>query len=183
MSKVCIGIPLTDSVKVETLRSIVANLQNGEKRDFITQSSCNVILNRNKLAERAIERGATHLFFVDSDMDFPAHTINQLLFHNKPVVGVWSHLRKVPPTVAVKMFESGAKPDSVFECKAVGTGLMLIDLDVFKKIEKPWFQFEYDGIELKKGEDVYFCDKVREAGFSVWCDPQLDIGHIGSYRY
>ena len=183
MSKVCIGIPLTDSVKVETLRSIVANLQNGEKRDFITQSSCNVILNRNKLVELAMERGATHLFFVDSDMDFPPNTIEQLLSHSKPVVGVWSHLRKIPPTVTVKMFKESSKPDHVFECKAVGTGLMLIDLDVFRKIDKPWFQFEYDGIELKTGEDVYFCDKVREAGFSVWCDPTLDVGHIGGYRY
>ena len=33
------------------------------------------------------------------------------------------------------------------------------------------------------GEDIYFCKKVNEAGFGVWCDPTIDVGHLGLYRY
>jgi hypothetical protein len=54
-----------------------------------------------------------------------------------------------------------------------GGGCMLIRKEVFDKIESPWFspEFEY-------GTDVQICQKVTDAGFSVWCDTSIELGHV-----
>lgn len=58
------------------------------------------------------------------------------------------------------------------------TGFMLIKLDSLKKLERPYFKAE-DGV----GEDVFFCRKARKSGLSVFCDPTIEIGHIGEKVY
>jgi GT2 family glycosyltransferase len=54
-----------------------------------------------------------------------------------------------------------------------GGGCMLIRKEVFDKIDSPWFapEFEY-------GTDVQICQKVTNAGFSVWCDTSIELGHV-----
>jgi len=53
-----------------------------------------------------------------------------------------------------------------------------------QKLSEPWFDLEYfeDG-SLKTGEDIFFCYKLRDAGVEVWCDPTIQIGHIGTHVY
>ena len=48
-------------------------------------------------------------------------------------------------------------------------------------MQKPYFDFNYKGKEV--GEGVYFCLKAKDAGYEIWCDPTMDIGHIGEYIY
>lgn len=64
--------------------------------------------------------------------------------------------------------------------KGMGCGCMLIKANVFDKIEKPYFLHE-----LGKSEDLYFCDKAREAGFDLWCDTELsrEVVHLGDTAY
>jgi len=33
------------------------------------------------------------------------------------------------------------------------------------------------------GEDYLFCDRAREAGFQVWVDPTIKLGHMGVQEY
>ena len=33
------------------------------------------------------------------------------------------------------------------------------------------------------GEDFLFCDRARDAGFEVWVDPTIKLGHIGVMEY
>lgn len=55
------------------------------------------------------------------------------------------------------------------EVDAIGSGCMLVARRVLEKMEPPWFVRETDhwGI-VQRGHDFLFCDKAREAGFSVW---------------
>ena len=39
-------------------------------------------------------------------------------------------------------------------------------------------RFAYEG-GTHMGEDVYFCHKARRAGFKVWVDASIRVGHIG----
>jgi hypothetical protein len=58
-------------------------------------------------------------------------------------------------------------------------------MSVFDKIDQPYFFYkepkskEDDGM----GEDVWFCEKVNEAGMEVWCDPTVEVSHVGEYIY
>jgi hypothetical protein len=33
------------------------------------------------------------------------------------------------------------------------------------------------------GEDFLFCDRAQEAGFSVWIDPTIKLGHMGIHEF
>ena len=46
----------------------------------------------------------------------------------------------------------------------------------------PWFApkmqvFESGEVQDMCGEDVSFCLDAKEAGFDIWCDPRIRVGH------
>jgi hypothetical protein len=59
---------------------------------------------------------------------------------------------------------------------------MLVNMKVFDLISYPYFMNVWEGDGFKGG-DVYFCENVRKAGIDVWCDPNVLVGHVGSYTY
>lgn len=54
-----------------------------------------------------------------------------------------------------------------------GGGCMMIRTSIFDKIKEPWFKPEHEF-----GTDIQLCKQAREAGFEVWCDTSLEIGHM-----
>jgi hypothetical protein len=62
---------------------------------------------------------------------------------------------------------------------AAGSAGMLIRRRVLEALDDPWFQPAPDAAGLN--EDLYFCQKVREAGFNIYCDPALILGHIAQH--
>lgn len=54
---------------------------------------------------------------------------------------------------------------------ACGMGITMIDMDVFRSIEPPWFKFEQvysNGVLYDMGEDVYFFKKLKENNIDVY---------------
>jgi hypothetical protein len=148
--------------------------------------------NRNCLAARAIKSGATHMLFIDDDMVFPDDTAVRLLSFNKDIIGLVYHPRQVSSNnidifdgmFKVKGAVKDVPRDKPFKVDGCGTGILLINLDVFKKVPRPWFKFiEYDTGMVKQGEDFYFCEQARNVGYEIWADPVLKIGHIGDFVY
>jgi len=156
--------------------------------------------NRNFVCKMALEHSATHVCFIDTDMVFPSDTINRLLEISKPVVGVASRKKKLPRQYTIEVDEAtGARPIADSELPAapfcriggspilVGTGIMLIDLQTINTaLAKPWFKFEtfWNDKEVGyTGEDLYFCRKTWAAGLEVWCDPTINVKHIGDFEY
>ena len=60
---------------------------------------------------------------------------------------------------------------------------MMIDMKVFDNLKFPWFWFEMGENGKMIGEDVYFCREAGKAGFEVWCDPRIEVKHIGTFEY
>jgi hypothetical protein len=58
-----------------------------------------------------------------------------------------------------------------------GGGCMLIRCKVFDRIEEPWFAPEHEF-----GTVIQLCRQVRKAGWEVWCDTSIEIGHLRSER-
>ena len=59
-----------------------------------------------------------------------------------------------------------------------GGSCLLIDRKVFEKLSKPYFLFDHneDNTSHKRSEDIYFCDKVREA-FDIYADTDVTCAH------
>lgn len=143
---------------------------------------------RNLAVKRARELELSHVMFIDADQTFPADGIKQLIEAKKDIIGGNYNERRMPLVSTVKILNEHGEmahdvpvPKEPFKAYAVATGFMLIDIKVFDKIPEPWFNTQLEP-EFKT-EDVYFCEKAREAGFDIWCDPRLNIGHIGSFTY
>jgi GT2 family glycosyltransferase len=65
--------------------------------------------------------------------------------------------------------------DDLLPIDGCGTHFMLLRRPVLEAIKPPWFR-QYTAYSA--GEDFYFCDKIRQAGFQLWADLSVHTGHI-----
>jgi len=202
--KIIIGIPSIGYIRAETMTATIEAMSWVQNCDFIVSAptGCYIHQLREFLAESALQMKATHLLFIDSDMTFEPEGIKKLLESAKPVIGADYHYKLMPKMSVTKIDpakvdqsyleddpnQPGVKiinakiPQKPFEVLAVGTGFMLIETWVFEKLKKPWFWFDIKDEKLV-GEDMYFCEKVRQTKIGVWCNPAVEVGHIGNYVY
>lgn len=77
-------------------------------------------------------------------------------------------------------------PDAITRCNGLGMGFTLFKLDMFKKIEKPWFktvQSYEPGTGVKAyTQDLYFFEKATKAGYKFACDSRVKIGHFDAVQ-
>ena len=185
ISRLCVAIPNLGSIKAETVTCLVGSLfYIGCNFTLLMPCGCYIDENRNNAAREALAMGASHLMFIDSDMAFPDNGIATLASRDKRVIGANYNKRKLPPESTVKTIGGKGIPTYPFKCEVVATGFMLIQTDIFKILDKPWFFYEYDSEQDDTiGEDVYFCKKAQAKGIDVWCDPTIEVKHIGDYLY
>lgn len=135
---------------------------------------------RNALAESALAEQAKYLFFIDDDTAPPQHAITNLIsiLDSDPEAmvagGIYFTREKRPQPIVFK--EEGGGPSwdwaykDVFECSSLGTGCMMVKTEVFSKIEKPWFKTILENETGVITDDIYFCRKVKEAGYKIFAD-------------
>jgi hypothetical protein len=130
---------------------------------------------------------AEWIWFIDDDHPFDANVLLDLLKNDVDIVQPLVLTRKPPHWPYVyRYLGDGAfsnymmdelPTEGLFEADAVGTGGMLIRRKVFEAVADPWFE---EGKTAKDaiGEDLYFCLKAREAGFKVYVDCSVRMGHM-----
>jgi hypothetical protein len=198
IKKLCVGVPHTGSIRTETVQCLIATIFKtvaalGCGLHTVMPYGCYIDENRTEIAKEALAIGASHIMFIDSDMAFPDNGILTLSSRDKRVIGANYNRRTFPLTSTVKISDEKGQlvevpgeniPTYPFKCYSVATGFMLVQTDVFKELEKPWFFYEYDAEkDATVGEDVYFCKKLRGKGINIWCDPTIEVKHIGDYAY
>lgn len=77
------------------------------------------------------------------------------------------------------------KDDKMIEVYGVGLGFCCVKSGVFESLKRPWFKLgsiiqEVDGVEyhIPVGEDLFFCERVAEAGHKIFIDPKMIVGHV-----
>lgn len=145
---------------------------------------------RHNMVVKALELNATHILWIDSDMIFPAETAEMLLRWEVPIVGCNCVRRTRPylPTAKSKdhkhVWNSPEKADrgGIESVAAMGFGVTLVETQVYRDIEPPWFVVSFDPEKnFWIGEDVSFYMKAVDAGFQPYVDNELSwmIKHIG----
>ena len=146
---------------------------------------------RQQLVEQALETNATHILWLDSDMKFPSDIIERLLSHDKDIVAC-NYSTRVPPhrpvafTSEYDMDERLTEDKGISEVFAVGMGCMLVNIDVYKNMKKPYFSVSWnEDYTSLQGEDLYFCKKASENNYKVWIDNETSqlISHVGTRAY
>lgn len=137
------------------------------------------------------------IFWIDSDIVFQYEQFERLLQMDKDVVAGWYSMADATNTPIVESFDDEyfikmgsyrflpiseiVQRTDPFSCAYVGMGFFLMKSKVFEKITYPWFYepahtFPNGTIEMMS-EDVSFCQKLRNAGFTIWVDPTVRVGH------
>lgn len=148
---------------------------------------------REALAKKSLEQKATHILWIDSDMEFPPDLLVRLLRHDVDIVGANCIARR-PPFNLTARDESGKQiptnPDStgLEKVASVGFGVLMHRIEVLHAIPEPWFDFEWNReseFTLITGEDVRFCKRARAAGFDIYIDHDLSkqVNHVGMFGY
>lgn len=186
--KIGIGIANCGTIHADTAFCLLRMLKDFPyEYDVLFKRGSILHYNREELVKMAIKLKCTHLLFLDTDMFFEKDALLRLLERKKDIIGVQYKTRKEPSLATAFPLEG----DSFYngegdfqQAKSVATGFMLINLKVFEKIKEPWFFWKSDeNGQITMGEDYWFCDKAREAGYEVWCDLSIPIGHIGDKIY
>jgi len=120
------------------------------------------------------------LLFIDADMTPTPEVLDRLLAWQVDVVGA-TYVKRTPPyPIAASALDGRyvtltADMPPLVEVEFTGTGCMLIRSRVLRTLRRPWFPADpIDAIE-----DRNFCCSARAAGFPVFLDTTLRIGHLG----
>lgn len=199
--KITIGIPHSGKLDARFIISFMNMAMYLTEKGFTVDSEFQegslIPKQRTKLAEKAFKR-KSDLLFIDSDMVFSSKEIDLLLETNKDIVGGLYYARRHPYHGLVymepdkgeesfKRIRAHEVPNDLFKCYGIGTGFLLIkynvlekmfDSDFVKKYGKPFNMWNMkDGDQF--GEDLSFCLRAKKAGFDIWCQPKVNLGHIG----
>ena len=185
--RLLIAVPTTDYLHadfVKSLTDLTAEL-NRKKIDHKVeiQSGTLVYFAREKLANKAINDGYTHVLWLDSDMVFSNQIVDDLMFCGKemvcgafvsrrPTYGscVYTSIRK-GEIERVKDF--GTKPFRVDGC---GFACVLMTTELLQAV-KLKFGEAFQPTDYY-GEDLAFCWRAGQIGREIWCEPTARCGHI-----
>lgn len=192
--KLAIVIPCCRDWKASFGASLVGLVHNltlsGMAFDMNIMQGASVLPRARQLGiEWAKGVGASHVLFIDDDMQFSAQAVQSLLRRDLDIVAC-NYLGKGTGKPLIHGLDGHVLDSSdktgVEQVGWVGFGMVLIKLEALAGIPKPWFQTVW--LEDKQdflGEDFFFCKKVREFGVSIHVDHDAShlIAHVGDYAY
>lgn len=140
-------------------------------------------VSRNSIVRRALDRGSEWVLFLDDDHAFPVNHLGKLLEVEQPVVASL-YTQRVNPFLPIAYAEKDEhgywpldlrnhRPHELVQVRAAGTGGMLIRAEVFRDVPAPWFVHT-----TEQSEDMFFCDRLDEAGIPLYVHTDARIGHI-----
>lgn len=154
----------------------LAYLMRASQATYVLSMGCSLPTLRSSLVSHAVNAGATHILFLDSDMRFPPDTIMQLVSRRKDMIGANCRVRTTKQAVWTGRvgdeFISSVGKQGIQPVDTIGFGVTLLDTKMFNDVEEPLFGMPWDGSKYV-GEDVFFCQKIRDAGHEVWIDHDL----------
>jgi predicted O-methyltransferase YrrM len=161
---------------------------------------------RNQMATDAVGRGFQELMWVDADVAFDPNDVDKLRAHDLPFTcGLYPKkgprqfaCEFLPNTPAVRFGRNGG----LVEIKYCGFGFTHVRAAVFEAVQAhfdlpicnlrfnsplvPFFEpmaVPDPGGQWSLSEDYAFCERARQAGFTVVADTSIRLWHVGSYRY
>ncbi len=144
----------------------------------------------------------THLMWIDSDVVFNPQQFQALLDYDKDIVsgiykmGGGNNFATVEEWDEEYFEKNGAfnfwneedikDRTGLIDVAYTGLGWMLIKRGVFEKLKYPWFRplwKEFGDLKDFTSEDTAFCLMAKEAGFNIYVDPTIRVGHEKTIIY
>jgi GT2 family glycosyltransferase len=191
--KILIAVPCMDQVPAPFAQSLaLLKKPDGVECTLAMQMGSLIYTSRNNLAQQAIQMDADYVFWLDSDMVFEPDTLIRMLKTVKERnIDILSGLyfRRVKPYSPVLFDKLDIRknicswsefekiPEDVFEIGGCGFGCVLMETSVFLSVQSKHGNM-FAPIS-NNGEDIAFCWRARDCGYTIYCDPSVICGHIG----
>lgn len=152
--------------------------------------------NRNSYVENRPFKGEVSydkLFWIDSDIAWAPEDFLKLYESDKDIISGAYLLASGEVTAYKKMlspgytFEDVLAMDEPVQVEGSGFGFMCVGQGVFESLSRPWFQAAKIHAENPEtgvvedlailGEDLSWCQRVRDNGFEIWFDPTVRVQH------
>lgn len=198
---VVVGMPNNGTWRDETAKSMAVMFSyfslhkmdgvDKQRIGLLTVQGSMIAQQRHMCVKKVVQdEKLTHLMFVDSDMVFPKDLIHRLYKWDKDIVAC-NCTTRTPPILPVaydfedkRIVSKGKK--GIEKVRSVGCAIMLMRISIFRKMKPPFFLNDWiPSMGATCGEDVYFCQKVQDAGVDVWIDHEtsMEIKHVGHRAY
>lgn len=157
---------------------------------------------RTKMAWRFLQSGHNRLFWVDSDIAWQAKDFVRLLAHSVTLdlVGAAYPAKMDPPLFMVRRIpgEMTINAEGCVAMDGIGLGFTCASRSVmealaakapkqrFHQLPDPIpgiFRFGTTEDGAAEGEDMAFFADAKAAGFPLWVDPSITLGHVGQKVY
>lgn len=188
--RLLIGIPSYDYMHAEFVKCLSGLITNIARMGINFETFvCNgtlVYIARDKIAQKAINEGFTHVLWLDSDMIFKPTLLDDLMDCRKDFVTGIAHARRKPFSSCLfkalrddgtfDRFE-GEYPLDPFQVAGCGFACVLIKTEILRAV-----QFKNMTCFLpfpQWGEDLSFCRRAKALGYEIWAEPTVQLGHIG----
>lgn len=190
MKKIAILMPCYNNLPAQTFLDFVDLLVHAKQKFEVSTlliDSTVIAEARNILAREFLKTDAEYALWLDSDMSFPEDIIEKMMEEEKDFVSALSFTKRVKIEPSFRVKTAGAynavedyPKNSVFEVDAVGLACALMKRKVLEQAAKisggkPLFGFSQPEV----GEDVWFCELVKQAGFKIFVSSKIIAGHVG----
>lgn len=198
MKRILIAVPCHDMVHAEFMRSLM-ELDKPAGTGFAMVQGTLIYTARNVIAKNAVEAGFDYVLWIDSDMVFPSDTLKRLLedMDGRDYVSglCFSRKKNSAPCIQSNLtweVEDGQvltsadvlidyPRDALFEVAGSGFACVMTSRFLLSKMVELYGAPFYPLMGM--GEDMTFCFRARQAGFKMYCDSRVKIGHIGTKVY
>lgn len=176
--KLAIGFVHPDMVSAFFMQSLLRAKESIDFQHIGVHSGPRIDLARNEVVEHFLKTDCDRLLFVDSDIIFGPSHVERLCKSDEAIISGLYFIGSVYAAHPLLVYSDGRKRPTdwprggTIDVDAVGCGFLLIKREVFETVPAPWFKWG------ENGEDVYFCDQARAAGYSVKCDTSVTLGHM-----
>jgi hypothetical protein len=201
------GEKFSSKFLISWTNSIISLMKNSESFIYINHYTSLVTHTRNQMIrcfpggknsdptnvlpfENKIE--AKKIIFIDDDMVWNFDDLEKIMKSDKDIISGFCKTNFVNQNnehmlSATKnneyLFEKDIKNKTeLIEVDSVGLAFLAINFEVFKTIKFPWFEnFDVVHEESKHvvnvSEDFVFCQKAIAAGYKIYADPTIKVGH------
>ena len=202
---VFVGMPANNPIPVQTVNSLLKtqldctgmgiDIGVGFVRD------CSVIQSaRNEVVHMFLNTPFDFLFWVDSDIVWKPIDFRRILTKSRAyglVAATYPAKIPGPPQFFIKNEinedwerEGAGLTDGLIEVNALGLGFCCMPRYMLERIAESspieWVSSVNANraqIFKSNAEDIQFMEDLRELGYKVYLDPDVELGHIGQYMY
>lgn len=205
MSKLCILVPYGNRIEHNTDHELRRCEFNGIDVRRVPGYSA-IDQARNRIIYDALKHGYEEFLWIDSDIDFKYEDVLKIKSRGVDIIGA-AYSFKGYPQFTIQPFENqeitfDTENGGIVPVQAVATGFLYTTAHLYRvmqqKLELETCNTSFDAPQIPfyhpniwtfneqhyyLGEDFSFCFRARQAGFEVYLDTSIKLGHIGSYTY